>query len=194
MFVIENFSNYVVGMEWGYQKWTKSAPKLQELPLEWDFVGARSRGVIGYGIVDRNAPRRLHKLLALEALLTGVAPWPASPEAIELYRILEPLRDIEQYKFEDWRSKAVALDGADCASAIYSSSRDAYVLVGSFDIEPKEATLTINLRELPCPLSSISSCTVLGTDKPIDLDVEKVTGKGEAIVLPGDGTVLVHIK
>jgi hypothetical protein len=52
MFVTENFANYVVAMEWGYEKWSKSVPKLQELPLEWDFVGARSRGVIGYGLIE----------------------------------------------------------------------------------------------------------------------------------------------
>lgn len=194
MFVVENFANYVVGMEWGYQKWTDSAPKLQELPLEWDFAGARCRGVIGYGIIDQNAPRRLHKLLALEALLTGVAPWPASPEAIELYKILEPLGDIEQYKFEDWRNKAVTLDGEDCASAIYSSSREAYILVSNFDIEPKKATFTIDLRRLPCPLSSVSSCKIVSTDKSVNLDVGKLTGDGEEISLPPDGAVLVHIK
>jgi len=83
MFVTENFANYVVAMEWGYEKWSRSVPKLQDLPLEWDFVGARSRGVIGYGLIDPNAPRRLHKLLAIETLLTGVAPWPAGPEAVQ---------------------------------------------------------------------------------------------------------------
>jgi hypothetical protein len=194
MFVTENFANYVVGMEWGYQKWTESAPNLQELPLEWDFVGARSRGVIGYGIIDRNAPRRLHKLLAVEALLTGVAPWPASPEAIELYRILEPLGDVEQYKFEDWRNKAVTLDSEDCASAIYSSCREAYILVGNFDIEPKKATFTIDLRKLPCPLSSVSSCKIVGTDKSVNLNMGRLTGDGEDIGLPPDGAVLVHIR
>jgi hypothetical protein len=194
MFAIENFANYVVGMEWGYQKWTDSAPKLQELPLEWDFAGARSRGVIGYGIIDQNAPRRLHKLLALEALLTGVAPWPASPEAIELYKIVEPLGDIEQYKFEDWRNKAVTLDGEDCAFAVYSSSREAYILVSNFDIEPKKATFTIDLRRLPCPLSSVSSCKIVSTDKSVNLDVGKLAGDGEEISLPPDGAVLVHIK
>jgi len=194
MFVIENFANYVVGMEWGYQKWTDSAPELQDLPLEWDFVGARCRGVIGYGIIDQNAPRRLHKLLALEALLTGVAPWPASPEAIELYRILEPLGDIEQYKFEDWRNAAAALDSENCASAVYSSARETYILLGNLDAEPKKVLLKINPRKLPCPLSSVSSCRVVNADKSVYLDVGKLTGDGENIGLPPDGAVLVHIK
>jgi len=194
MFVVENFANYVVGMEWGYKKWTDSAAKLQELPLEWDFVGARARGVIGYGIIDQSAPRRLHKLLALEALLTGVAPWPASPEAIELHAILKPLGDIEQYRFEDWRNNAVTLGNEDCASAIYSSSREAYILLGNFDVEPKKVFFRVNPRKLPCPLSSISSCQVVSTDKSVDIDLEKLTGDGDEISLPPDGAVLVHIR
>ncbi|MBN2272146.1 MAG: hypothetical protein JXN61_16145 [Sedimentisphaerales bacterium] len=194
MFVIENFANYVVGMEWGYKKWTDSATKLEELPLEWDFVGARSRGVIGYGIIDQNAPRRLHKLLAIEALFTGVAPWPASPEAIELYKILEPLGDIEQYKFEDWRNKAVTLDSGDCASAVYSSSGQAYILLGNFDVEPKKVLFRINPRKLPCPLSSVTSCQVVNAYRSLGLDLEKLTGGGEEIGLPPDGAVLVHIR
>jgi hypothetical protein len=194
MFVVENFANYVVGMEWGYKKWTDSAPKLEELPLEWDFAGARSRGVIGYGIIDQNAPRRLHKLLALEALLTGVAPWPASPEAIELYKILEPLGDVEQYGFEDWRNKAVTLGGEGCASAIYSSSREAHILVGNFAAEPKKVLLRINPQKLPYPLSSISSCQVVSADKSVDLDAGRLTSDGEDIGVPPDSAVVVHIK
>jgi len=52
------------------------------MPLEWSFAGARSRGVIGYGSIDRSAPARIRKVYALETLLTGVAPWPASDEAM----------------------------------------------------------------------------------------------------------------
>ncbi len=195
MFAAENFANYVVGMEWGYEKWKDSAPKLSELPLEWDFVGARPRGVIGYGIIDQNAPRRLHKLLALESLLTaGVAPWPASPEAIEVCRILEPLGDIEQYRFEDWRNKAVTLEGEDCASAIYSSAREAYVLLSNFVAEPKKVLLKVNPGKLPYPLSAVGSCQVVNVDKSVDLDAGKLTGEGECIGLPPDGAILVHIK
>jgi hypothetical protein len=194
MFVTENFANYVVGMEWGYQKWSESAPKLHELPLEWDFVGARSRGVIGYGIIDQNAPRRLHKLLALEALLTGVTPWPASPEAIELYKILKPLGDVEKYKFEDWRNKAVIIKNGNCASAVYSRSGEAYVLLGNLDIEPKDITLTIYLSKLPYPLSTADSAKIIDRSQSTNLGIDKLTGKGENITVPGDGVILIHIK
>jgi len=194
MFVTENFANYVVGMEWGYKKWSKSAPKLHELPLEWDFVGARSRGVIGYGIIDQNAPRRLHKLLALEALLTNVTPWPASPEAIELYKILKPLGDIEQYKFEDWRNKAVIVKDGNCASAVYSRSGEAYIILGNLEIEPKDITFTINLSNLPYPLSIANSARIIDKGSSINLSFDKLTSNGENITVPGDGAVLIRIK
>jgi hypothetical protein len=50
---------------------------VQEMPLEWGFAVARSRGVIGYGSMDESAPARIRKVFALEALLTRVTPWPA---------------------------------------------------------------------------------------------------------------------
>lgn len=194
MFVTENFADYVVAMEWGYQKWSKSIPKLQELPLEWNFVGARSRGVIGYGLIDGNAPRRLHKLLALIALLTGVTPWPAGPEAIELYEVLRPLGNVEDYKFVDFRNNAVTLRGDNCTSAVYSCPGEAYILLGNLDIEPKEVTCTIDPRGLPCALSSVSSGKIIDGDKSVDLDINKLTGNGENIMLAGDGAVLIHFK
>ncbi len=193
MFVTENFADYVVGMEWGYKKWLDSAPALQELPLEWNFVGARSRGVIGYGIIDRNAPRRLHKLLALEALLTGVAPWPASEEATELYRILVPLGDVTRYKFEDWRNNAVTLKGEGCASAVFGRPGEAYILLGNLDGDPKTVTCRIDPRKLPHPLSSITSGRILKADGPVELNVGKLTSAGEDITLPGDDVVLIHV-
>jgi hypothetical protein len=194
MFVTENFANYVVAMEWGYQKWSQSIPKLEELPLEWQFGGARPRGVIGYGLIAADAPRRTHKLFALEALLTGVTPWPASPEAIELHKIVKPLGDIGQYKFEDWRNRAVTIAGGNCASAVYSRDGQAYVLLGNFDAETQKITCTVNPRSLPYPLSSINSAKILTADKSINLDVGKLTGSGENIAVPGDNAVLIHIK
>ena len=109
MFVAENFADYVVATEWGYRNGPTGRRNSQNLPLEWSLVGARSRGVISYGSIDEKAPRRLLRLFALEALLGGVAPWPASPETFDLLPLLKPLGDIESYRFADWRNEAVSL-------------------------------------------------------------------------------------
>ncbi|MCX6905899.1 MAG: hypothetical protein NTW03_20945, partial [Verrucomicrobia bacterium] len=91
MYALENFADHVVATEWGYKKWTTRAPDLEDLPLEWSLAGTRSRGVISYGTLDSNAPRRLHRVFALEALLGGVTPWPASEETFALLPLLKPL-------------------------------------------------------------------------------------------------------
>ncbi len=56
MYAVENFADYVVATEWGYRKWTDRAPDLQDLPLEWNLVGALPRGVISYGTIDTERP------------------------------------------------------------------------------------------------------------------------------------------
>ncbi|MCE5250123.1 DUF6259 domain-containing protein [bacterium] len=194
MFVTENFSDYVVGMEWGYGKLSEGVPPIDELPLEWNFAGARSRGVIGYGTIDPDAPKRLHRLLALETLLTGVAPWPASPEAKELYTILRPLGDVEQYRFEDWRNKAVTVEGADCPSAVYSRSGEAYILLGNFNPGPKTVTCRIDPKALPSALSAVHFGEILGGAAPVMLDAGKLSGSGVSVVIPADSAVMIHAK
>ena len=111
MFATENFADDIVANEWGYGKWTGQGPSLQELPLEWSLVGARSRGVISYGQLDAQSPRRLHRVFALEALLAGVTPWPASPETFDLFPVLKPVGALETCRFADWRNEAVTVGG-----------------------------------------------------------------------------------
>ena len=192
MFATENFADYVVGMEWGYGLLSRSVPPVQELPLEWQFAGARSRGVIGYGTIAENAPKRLHKVEALETLLTGVAPWPVSPEAIELYKILKPLGDITQYQFEDWRNTAVKLDDPACISAVYSREGESWILIGNPTPEPKQVTCRISAKDLPVPLATVGSTGLMG-DKPAPLSATKLAGAGERITIPGDGAVMVRV-
>ncbi|MDP2982345.1 MAG: DUF6259 domain-containing protein [Candidatus Latescibacter sp.] len=194
MFVTENFANYVVGMEWGYGWLSKAVPPVDDLPLEWNFAGARSRGVIGYGTIDSNAPKRLHRLLALETLLTGVAPWPASPEAKELYTILRPLGDIEKYRFEDYRNTSVTLDGANCASALYSRPGEAYILLGNFNPEPRTVACKIEPKALPYALPGVQSVEMTGVPAPVKLDIGKLAGNGESFTIPADSAVMIHIR
>lgn len=162
MFVMENFADHVVATEWGYGKWTERAPALQDLPLEWSLAGARSRGVISYGTIDSNAPRRLFKVFAMQAFLGGVAPWPASPEAFELAALLKPLGDIEGYRFADWRKRAVTLSDSRCASAVFSRPGKAWALIANLDAESREVTCVVRPEFLPCPMERLTSATWLG--------------------------------
>ena len=204
MFATENFSDYVVATEWGYQKWTDRAPGLEDLPLEWSLAGARPRGVISYGSIDANAPRRLHKLFALEALLGGVSPWPASPETFELLPLLKPLGDIESYRFADWRNQAVSLSDNRCASAIYSRPGEAYLLLANLEKNAREVRCRVRPEKLPYPLPSPEAATVLGgitgtsqvSEKSTapDLNVRQLIGEGAQIALPADGAILLHLR
>ena len=193
MFATENFASYVVGMEFTYGTIMVSMPKPDELPLEWNFAGARSRAVIGYGTIAQDAPKRLYQLHAITTLMTSVAPWPASEEAMALYKILKPLGDIEQYKFEDGRNMAVKLDDRDCITAVYSKTGEAYVLLANVDPNPKKVLVRIDPKSLPNPLATIASAEILGKDVVL-LQAANLTEGGEEIMIPADDVVLIRIK
>ena len=204
MFATENFADYVVATEWGYRKWTDRAPDLQDLPLEWSLVGALPRGVISYGTIDKNAPRRLHRLFALEAFLGGVTPWPASEETFALVPLLKPLGDIESYRFADWRNQAVTLSDARCASAVYSRAGEAYLLLANLDQTPREVTCVLHPDKLPHPLAQPATALRLpapaapsGNPDQRDasvLDVRQLIGEGVKITIPGDDAILIHVR
>jgi hypothetical protein len=194
MFATENFANYVVGMEFSYGKLSVSVPPPGELPLEWDFVGARPRAVIGYGTIARDAPKRLHRQHAIATLMTSVAPWPASEEAIELYKILKPLGNLEQYRFEDYRNQAVLLDDRGCTSAIYSGPGESYALLANREAEPKTVSVKIRSNKLPHSLARLTTAEILRDGKPQRLDPSRLAGSGERIELAGDGVLLLHLK
>ncbi len=195
MFALENLADYVVATEWGYRKWTGRAPDLEDLPLEWSLAGARSRGVISYGTIDSSAPRRIHRLFALEAFLGGVTPWPASAETFEFAPLLEPLGDIGEYRFADWRNEAVTLSDRRCASAVYSRPGEAYVLLANLDEESKRITCALHPEKLPHPLSRVTAATRLepAGERSI-LDVRSLLEKGMEITLPGSDAIVVHVR
>ena len=194
MFATENFANYVVGMEWGYGKLLNDVPPIPELPLEWNFAGARSRGVIGYGTIAETAPQHLHQLLALETLLTGVAPWPATDEALELYRILLPLGDIESYRFEDGRNSAVTLDRNSCSFALYSRPDECYIVLGNFDSRPVSVNCILNPKKLPWAISSITSAEYLRENRWESLRAKALTSGGKNLTIPPRGAILLHVR
>ncbi len=200
MFATENFADYVVATEWGYRKWADRAPDMQDLPLEWSLVGAIPRGVISYGVLEANAPRRLHRLFAMEAMLGGVAPWPASEETFQLLPLLKPLGDMRAYRFLDWRNEAVTLSQARCACAVYSRPGEVYLLLANLDQTPQEVTCVLHREKLPHPFREVTAriaATASGSPDPHDalnLDVRKLTGPGLKVTIPGDGAVLIHVR
>ena len=85
-------------------------------------------------------------------------------QRIYLFKILKPLGDIEQYRFEDWRNKAVSLVGDNCTSAVYYRPGESYILLANFDPEPKKVTCTVKPRNLPYSLSSVGAGAILEKD------------------------------
>jgi hypothetical protein len=204
MYAIENFADYVVATEWGYAKWTDRAPDLRDLPLEWSLAGAVPRGVISYGTLDKNSPRRLHRLFAIEAFLGGVTPWPASDDAFALSRMLQPLGDIESYRFADWRNQAVTLSDNRCASAVFSRPGEAYLLLANLDQSSREITCVLHPERLPHPLTGpVAVNRLAAAAAPPDsqdpraassLNGSQLVGEGVRIAMPGDDAFLIHVR
>jgi len=194
MFATENFADYVVATEWGYDKWTDRAPDPKDLPLEWTLAGARPRGVISYGTIDSKAPRVLHRLFALEAFLGNVTPWPASPETFEMLPRLKPLGDIESYRFADWRNQAITLSDPRCASAAYSRPGEAWALLANLDSNPREVTCHLDPTKLPYPIARLSSATRLEPNSgATDLDIRQLVGEGLKLTLPGADATFIRL-
>jgi hypothetical protein len=203
MFATENFADDIVANEWGYGKWTGQGPALQELPLEWSLVGARRRGVISYGQLDAQSPRSLHRLFALEALLAGVTPWPASEATYDLFPILRPIGSLETCRFADWRNQAVTLQGGRTASAIYSRPNESWIILGNLDDTPREVRCTLNPGRLPHPLAAITNATLVpapqngpaggSQDAPKTLDARQLTGDGITLIIQPASAILIRV-
>jgi hypothetical protein len=196
VFATENFANYIVANEWGYGKWTTDGPELQDLPLEWSLVGARPRGVISYGQLDSKSPRRLFRLFALESLLSGVSPWPASAEMFELASVFKPMGDLERYTFSDWRNTAVTLEGKRCASAVYSRAGESYVLLANLAAEAQEVLVRVAPARLPSPLGGLRTAEQIdfrGSPPTRPVDARQLTREGVRMAIPGDGLVLLRL-
>jgi len=117
----------------------------------------------------------------------------ASEEAMALYRILKPLGDIEQYKFEDGRNKAVKLDDRDCLTAVYSKAGEACILLANVDPNPKKVRVRIDPKSLAYPLASIASAEILGKGAA-SLQPAILAGAGEEVAIPADDVILIRIK
>lgn len=193
MYATENFADDIVANEWGYGRWQEPGPTLDDLPLEWTLVGARARGVISYGQLDAQSPRRLHQLFALEALLGGVTPWPASPETFTLFPILAPLGDLTGWRFADWRSPAVKLEGGRGGAAVYSRTGEAALVVANLAAQAQTFRLRVDPRQLPVPLPRLASAEC-PSHPQIAVDVRTLQGDGAPITIPGDTAILLRLR
>ena len=203
MFATENFADHIVCHEWGYSHWSGEGPNLDELPLEWELVGARPRGVIEYGQLSGASPR-LHRLFALECLLTGEAPWPSSPEASALFPVLKPMGDVEGCRFADWRNHAVSIQGGRSGSAIYSRPGESWLVLGNLKDSAQEVRCAVHPDKLPYPLSSITTATLFPSGASLTnvndssprtaLDAQALAGSGVTVTIPPDSAVLVRVR
>lgn len=191
---VENFANAVCNMEFNFGQLSISMPRPEELPLEWNFAGARSRADIEYGRIARNATEGVRKLFYLTALMTGVATWPASDGVLELFKILKPLGDLTRYQFEDWRNKAVALDRPEYLSAIYSRADEAYVLVANLGTERRDVNCKVNPDVLKNPLATLTTAEIVNQDDPKPLNAAQLARRGVRITVPAAGVVLLHLR
>ena len=191
MFATENFADHVVGMEFIYGRLSVSMPPLEDLPPEWAFAGARSRGVIVTGTVANNAPSRVFRQHALAGLMTAVTPWRANAEAIEFVGRLKPLGDIERYRFEDWRNQAVSLDARKCYSAVYSRAGEAWVLLANFNAQAAAVNLRVDPAKLPYPLRAVKTAGIAGGAA---VDPQALTGAGARVAIPPDDVVLLRLQ
>jgi hypothetical protein len=140
----------------------------------------------------------------LEALVAGVTPWPASPEAFELFEVLKPIGPFGACRFADWRNQAVTISGARTASAIYSRPDESWLVLANLEEATQEVSCVLHPNKLPYPLSSVTTALLLPSgntssnmsDKaaPHSLDAQQLTGSGVTLTIPPDGAVLLHVR
>jgi len=190
MAATENFADYIVAMEWGYTRLSTGAPALDDLPLEWNFMGARSRGVIGYGCLEPGAPAGVHRQMNVRCLLTGVAPWTAGDLDLAMFAPLRR-RDLAQYVFHDWRSGAVRVQDADAAAACYVRSGHALVLVGNLIAGRRTVRCSVDPALLGISRTGRCRVTVGGRKKM--LSASRLRTDGVPVTLPSNGVSAVSI-
>lgn len=143
MAAAENFADAVVTMEWGYTHLRTGVPAPDQLPAEWNFMGARARGVIGYGCVAPGTPPLLRRRFAVLCLLTGVAPWTASNEDLAAFKPLACLQ-IGRYRFWDCIRSGVICSAAECAGAVYAAPNSFVLVMGNYGPVPRRVEMVFD--------------------------------------------------
>lgn len=185
MAATENYADSIVAMEWGYSRLSEGAPALDDLPLEWSFMGHRSRGVIGYGCLEKDAPERVHRQMTQRAVLTGVCPWPADDLAMEMHMPLKG-EDLTKLKFADALSGVAEAESG--AAAVYHGADEALVLVGNLEAERRTVRCRVDVAR-----------TALGKAEGYVVEGKTMTAaalreEGFELEVEGDGAALVRVK
>lgn len=103
----------------------------------------------GVSVTGRRAPRSFFNGLDAQHTVQGVTPWPASPEAIELFQVLKPVGAFESCRFADWQNQAVTIRGARSASAIYSRPYESWLVLGNLNESAQEVGVVLHPDKLP---------------------------------------------
>jgi hypothetical protein len=191
MAAIENYADSIVAMEWGYARLAAGAPALADLPLEWSFMGHRSRGVIGYGCLEPEAPERVHRQMTVRSVLTASAPWPADDLAVAMFAPLAG-RDLSRYRFEDPRWAPVQPGDCDTAAAVYHCQEEALLVIGN--LATNERTVRCCLDTTALDLAPAAKYTVETAAAQITMTADRIAGRGLEVALAGDDIAVVTIR
>jgi hypothetical protein len=191
MAATENYADYVVAMEWGYSRLATGAPALGDLPLEWTFMGHRSRGVIGYGCLEEDAPERVHRQMTLRALLTGVAPWPVADLDLDMFAGLRG-HDLGKYRFAGPAQGLVAVEGCDTAGAAYHRPEEALALVGN--LAPERRVLRFRLNPAGSDLAVTENYVVTGDSGEATVGACQLATDGVEVSVAGDSAAVLRIR
>lgn len=191
MAALENYVDFVAVMEGGYSKLSTGAPALADLPPEWSFMGARSRGVIGYGCLEDSAPERVHRQMTLRCLLAGSAPWPALDRDLEMFAPLAG-RDFSPFIFHDWRNRIAVARDAGTATAVYRGEERMLVLVGEMEGLARETRCTVDAGG--GALGAHAEFRITSGGSSVKVGRDELMRTGVRVKLPADGVTLIEIE
>jgi len=191
--VIENFADYVVAMEWGCGQLSLQMPSLEDLPLEWNFFGSRSRALIVNGCLDINAPEPLRRQMVLSCLLTGVAPWPASDLALEMFAPLSR-ENLSGFRFLDWRCGVAVSDQVSVVSAAYVRSDRVLIILVNLTGQPVKTKVKLDHGVLELAPSEYYRVTDLADEKAVQLGANHLFEGGWAVSIAGDSCKIISIE
>ncbi|MCE5240339.1 hypothetical protein LLH23_17885 [bacterium] len=190
MAATENYADSIVAMEWGYAKLRTGAPALEDLPLEWSFMGHRARGVIGYGCLEKDGPERAHRQMTMRSVLTQSPPWPVDDLGLEMFAPLTH-RDLTQFRFADPRWAKLQPGDDDTAAAIYHRPEEALLVLGNLSAENR--TLSCRLDVADFDLAAADHYEIKCGGAVTTMTAEALRDQGVSAVADGDGVAVAKI-